>query len=52
MTPEAQPPAFDICLSHSSNDKPWARSLRQALEAEGLTVFLDEKASVPLTSGL
>ena len=33
---------YDLFLSHSSADKPWVRPLCEALQREGLRVFLDE----------
>ncbi len=34
---------YDVFLSHGSPDKPWVRTLVDALEDSGLTVFLDEQ---------
>ena len=34
--------AFDVFLSHNSNDKPAVRELKQQLEGYNLTVWLDE----------
>lgn len=39
--------SFDVFLSHSSADKPWVRKLKAALEARGLTVWLDEEQIAP-----
>lgn len=36
-------PRFDVFLSHSSADKPIVRELADALESQGLRVFLDER---------
>ncbi|MFY9610838.1 MAG: toll/interleukin-1 receptor domain-containing protein [Blastocatellia bacterium] len=33
---------FDVFLSHSSRDKPWATQLAASLEKQGLTVWLDQ----------
>jgi hypothetical protein len=38
---------YDLFLSHGSPDKEWVRALRQAIETEGLRVFLDEKDLKP-----
>src|ERR1700747_2338588 len=32
---------FDVFLSHSSADKPWVLTLKNALEKRGLTVWVD-----------
>ena len=34
--------AFDVFLSHNSVDKPWVIDLKDALEARGLRVWLDQ----------
>lgn len=39
--------AFDVFLSHNSQDKPVVRELAGALKARGLRVWLDEEQLVP-----
>ncbi len=39
--------SFDVFLSHNSQDKPAVRELARALEARGITVWLDEEQLVP-----
>jgi len=39
--------AFDVFLSHNSQDKPAVWELAQALESRGLRVWLDEEQLVP-----
>lgn len=39
--------AFDVFLSHNSDDKPAVRELGQLLKDRGLTVWLDEWELVP-----
>ena len=34
---------YDVFLSHASADKPWVRTLDDALQAAGVKVFLDER---------
>ena len=41
--PSAPTAGFDVFLSHGSPDKPFVRSLGDALTALGLRVFLDER---------
>ena len=38
-----EPTFYDVFLSHSSADKPWVRTLCDALQAAGLKVFLDQR---------
>ena len=40
-------PQIDVFLSYNSNDKPTVRQLAEALEARGITVWLDEEQLVP-----
>ena len=42
-----QPGAFDVFLSHNSQDKPIVRELGEALKDRGLEVWLDEWELVP-----
>src|SRR5436190_10344477 len=37
------PQPFDVFLSHFSENKPWVRQLRDALLAEGLSPWFDER---------
>lgn len=39
--------AFDVFLSHNSQDKPAVRELKRALEAEGLSCLLDTDEPAP-----
>ena len=36
------PRTYDVFLSHATADKPWVRTFAAELEAQGLSVFLDE----------
>src|SRR5438874_848826 len=42
MSPPADPPAFDVFLSHASPDKPWGLQLAAELTILGLRVFLGQ----------
>src|SRR5262249_43341914 len=46
MPDNASAGSFDVFLSHGSPDKPWVRTLRDALIPQGLTAFLDERELV------
>src|SRR5437764_14385973 len=41
--PASVPQPFDVFLSHFSADKSWVRLLRDALLAEGLSPWFDER---------
>jgi hypothetical protein len=35
-------PTYDVCLSHSSVDKPWVIQLKDDLHRYGVAVWLDK----------
>jgi hypothetical protein len=47
VSASTEPDFHDLFLSHASADKPWARTLADALTRLGLRVFLDEQELRP-----
>ncbi len=47
MSGSTERDSHDLFLSHASADKPWVRTLCQALAGHGLGVFLDEQELRP-----
>ncbi|AUH42127.1 toll/interleukin-1 receptor domain-containing protein [Streptomyces sp. CMB-StM0423] len=46
-SPAANPPAYDVYVSHSPADAPWARTFAARLRASGLRVADDEVVRTP-----